>query len=574
VYLTDISDPTYVNKRFFKFPRDERQHLWHDIFQSHFNVDLNLSKTNYLCGDHFKPECFTNTLYSRLHKCAFPSFVNISIPKATPQDNNNYLNVDEPVISSSQNNSECIEDLTLDNENLTKKAIVKRNLLFDNDVTPPPKRQRLSKNTSNSILASIGVTRVKNLTPRKKKLYFIHKKNALKISKLQRYISKQRTEIKPNFNRSKEEVLHSLGKGWDPVARDLLSAQISNSSKERYSWTAPSKVFALALYKRGPKAYRFLKNFMPLPSKNTLADCLKSLPLQTGINNELLSRLKRKVLKMKDVDKYVSLVFDEIQLSKGLQYCAVNDEMVGCVDLGRQNRSNKLAKHALVFLIQGLHLKFKQPIVYYFTENSIPSIKLKEIIAMLIEELQGIGFKPVATICDQGSTNRKAISDLIKSSNEPFFSVNGQKIYALYDPPHLLKNTRNALYKYNILFDDHKLAKFEHIKQCFDIDKTRTFQMMRGLREIYFKLGGFNPLKMKVSVAAKTLSYTVAAAIESMCSSSDLLPAEAIITAEFIGIVDRLWDSFCGSGKMKMCKPLRRPLSASSAHVLFWSDMV
>jgi hypothetical protein len=58
---------------------------------------------------------------------------------------------------------------------------------------------------------------------------------------------------------------------------------------------------------------------------------------------------------------------------------------------------------------------------------------------MLIEELQGIGFKPIATICDQGSTNRNAISDLIKSSNEPFFSVNGQKIYALYDPPHLLK---------------------------------------------------------------------------------------------------------------------------------------
>jgi hypothetical protein len=146
--------------------------------------------------------------------------------------------------------------------------------------------------------------------------------------------------------------------------------------------------------------------------------------------------------------------------------------MVGCVDLGPQNSSNKLAKHALVFLIQGLHFKFKQTIAYYFRENSIPSIKLKEIIAMLIEEL-------VASICD------------------------------------------------------HKLAKFEHIKQCFDIDKTRAFQMMRGLREIYFKLGGFNPLNMKVSVVAKTLSYTVAAAIESMCSSSDLLPAEAIITAEF-----------------------------------------
>jgi hypothetical protein len=97
------------------------------------------------------------------------------------------MSMDLLFISSSQNNSECIEDLTFDNEHLTKKAIVKRNLLFENDVTPPPKRQRLPKNTSNSILASIGVTRVKNLTPRKKKLYFIiHKKNALKINKLQR----------------------------------------------------------------------------------------------------------------------------------------------------------------------------------------------------------------------------------------------------------------------------------------------------------------------------------------------------------------------------------------------------
>jgi hypothetical protein len=59
-----------------------------------------------------------------------------------------------------------------------------------------------------------------------------------------------------------------------------------------------------------------------------------------------------------------------------------------------------------------------------------------------------------------------------------------------------------------------------------------------------------------------------------MCSSTNLLPVEAINTAEFIGSVDSLWDSFCGSGQMKMCKPLRRLLSDKSRHITFWNDAI
>jgi hypothetical protein len=76
---------------------------------------------------------------------------------------------------------------------------------------------------------------------------------------------------------------------------------------------------------------------------------------------------------------------------------------------------------------------------------------------------------------------------------------------------------------------------------------------------------------MKASVAATTLSFTVAAATESMCSSTNLLPVEAINTAEFIGTVDSLWDSFCGSGQMKMCKPLRRLLNDAIEKIGNWS---
>lgn len=227
-----------------------------------------------------------------------------------------------------------------------------------------------------------------------------------------------------------------------------------------------------------------------------------------------------------------------------------------------------------VFMIQGLHKKFKQPVAYYFTEHTVPTKNLKEIIINVIKALQDINLKPVVLVCDQGPTNRKAIASLLCGNDEPFFTVNNQKIFAMYDPPHLLKNTRNALFKYNIKFDSCKTAKFEHIKHCFNIDKQRRFQALRQLREAYFDIKGLNPYKMKVSVAAKTLSYTVACAIESMCSNTNLLPSEALHTAEFVGDIDQLFDSFNGSGKFNCLKPLLRPLSNKSRHLMFWEEIL
>ena len=48
--------------------------------------------------------------------------------------------------------------------------------------------------------------------------------------------------------------------------------------------------------------------------------------------------------------------------------------------------------------------------------------------------------------CDEGSTNRAAVRKLIEESGvtaDNSFLVKGVKIFAIFDPPHLLKNFRN-----------------------------------------------------------------------------------------------------------------------------------
>ncbi|KAJ8979783.1 hypothetical protein NQ317_007691 [Molorchus minor] len=283
---------------------------------------------------------------------------------------------------------------------------------------------------------------------------------------------------------------------------------------------------------------------------------------------------------MDKLNKTVILIFDEIALSEQLTFDSSTDKVVGYVDLGHDlGRRNEFANHALVFMIHGLRKVWKQPVAYYFSRGTIKTNQLIPIIKEVIVELQNSGLKVLATVCDQGPTNRAAIRILCNSTcgsrYGPFFFVNNQKIITLFDVPHLLKALRNAFLKYNIQFDKTKFAKLEHVIKCFNIDKTKRFQGLRKIREMYFYVNKYNSLKMKVSVAARTLSNTVASFIECMISGNLGLPSEAIYTAEFIHDIDTLFDSFNGrTPTPEIGKPYRRCLSAKSRHHGLWDRML
>lgn len=61
---------------------------------------------------------------------------------------------------------------------------------------------------------------------------------------------------------------------------------------------------------------------------------------------------------------------------------------------------------------------------------------------------------PSAVVCDQGSQNRRMFSLLGATYNNPLVDINGQKLFLIYDMPHLIKSLRNNLLDGNIKIEN------------------------------------------------------------------------------------------------------------------------
>jgi hypothetical protein len=106
-----------------------------------------------------------------------------------------------------------------------------------------------------------------------------------------------------------------------------------------------------------------------------------------------------------------------------------------------------------------------------------------------------------------GANIVRALKQLGATRWKPFFKFQSREIVTVYDPPHLLKCTRNLFLKYDVQFESELMhnqlpvtAKWEHILNVYKRDKQNTVQ-------IFYKLSDANlsPVAqdaMKVSFAA------------------------------------------------------------------------
>lgn len=216
-------------------------------------------------------------------------------------------------------------------------------------------------------------------------------------------------------------------------------------------------------------------------------------------------------------------------------------------------------------------------IAYYFTVATISTSNLKSIIKNTILQLKEIGVTVKATICDQGSTQKKAISELCAentvNSTSYTFVVNNIEIVTIFDIPHLLKCTRNALLRCKIIFRPNKTAKFQYIQEVFNLDQTKNYKTLIKLHPRDFKFQD-SFIKMKVSVAARQLSHSIASSIEAF-TISGALPTESLETAEFAELIDNLFDSLNGYTKHAQDgKKYRCVLRNDSPHLELWSKLL
>lgn len=321
-------------------------------------------------------------------------------------------------------------------------------------------------------------------------------------------------------------------------ASDFIMSQIRNVNRPKPGrrFTDDDKIFALNIFKAGPRAYKLLRMTFSLPSKKVLLQMLRKIPFRTGINKNLFAALKNTLLKMEDLDKYCYLVFDEVHLSTQITYNASEDRFIGFKEDGSDSVP-QIADHALVFMVRGLRKQWKQPIAYYFVHKTISSAQLSCLIKGLIVECRLVGLHVLATLSDQGSTNRGAINLLLKDTDRicierrienRFFGylVGDLEVVHLYDPPHLLKCVRNCLLEHNIQFqwkNETKTAKWADIVQYYKFDKgdddiRLTPKIMDG--HVYKQKMN----KMKVSVAAQIFSQRLSAVMRKFSGCCKLKP--------------------------------------------------
>lgn len=315
-------------------------------------------------------------------------------------------------------------------------------------------------------------------------------------------------------------------------------------SKKPKEWPMEQKKLAQQIYFKSPSCYNFLREILnfQMPSKSSLCRWTLIKNLKPGINESILSALKNEVSSMDTKSKKIILIFDEVSIRRDLEYDTVCDVIDGFSQTNN-DRFGSLAKYLTVFMIRGLLKPYKFMISYHATEKNMDGVTLSEVLLSTIKVLIDVGLEVIAIVCDQGPNNRKCYSQLGVTEHTPYFELNKHNIFALYDPPHLIKSVRNNLLSGDLETPDG-IASWAILKELYEYEQNCSTKLCPKLTSRHIYPNAFE--KMRVKLATQALSRTVAAGIKTMHefgTFSDSCCNFALSTANFIEKIDRLFDN-------------------------------
>jgi hypothetical protein len=357
-----------------------------------------------------------------------------------------------------------------------------------------------------------------DITPRKLKLYNTLKTNDSVLYELrENYRTKELKEI---CRLVSSPLIKSVSASLNTEASRFLPSLVRKRPKGRL-WSCKEKALCLSTLKRNPKSYTFLQSLFSLPSKQTLQSTLNTVCFQTGINTHVFKKLRETIQTMPDKDHVCCLMFDEMSIGENLCF---NQEL-GCIegfeDLGSQGRTSNIANRALVFMLRGLRQKWKQPVAYYLTHGSTSVETLVHFLKEVLGACQDSGLVVVATVCNMGANTVKTLKLLGVSAKQPFFRFQSQEIAAVFDPPHLLKYTRDLFQTHDVVnvgfevvVDGERLpctAKWEDLLKIYEGDKKKLIRVLYKVTDSHMHPDA--QTGRKVSFAAQVMSRTAAAFI-------------------------------------------------------------
>ncbi|XP_014672353.1 PREDICTED: uncharacterized protein LOC106812871 isoform X2 [Priapulus caudatus] len=423
---------------------------------------------------------------------------------------------------------------------------------IDKDVVPTPSIESLP-NVSESPSYQ---EKMKNLKRRNKALLTQIHRLKLKVQSI-RTLNQKAAPLTKNRLQQLESLLKEY---LSDIQLHFVMSQIraSNRTVRGRRWTTHDKAFALSLLHSSPKTYRILRKAFALPSVQTLMKVMNNLELYPGFNTNILEALRLKVQNLPPVAKLVCIAMDEMCIKTALSYDRKRDIVEGLVE-------QKLANHAIAFIVRGIIYRWKQPFGFFFSAGTMSGEEMRCRLFEALELLGNIGLTVTAVISDQGSNNINLFqTKLHVTVDKPFFLHEGRKIFVIYDPPHLIKNIRNNLKKHGFTVDEYSI-EWQHIRDFYYKDASKPTRLAPKLTEKHLNLPPFSSLRVKL--ACQVVSHSVATGMKVM-SQWGIINKEAIHTAEFLECFDQLFNAFNSSTTISS-SVMKHAFTATSGHKEF-----
>ncbi|KAH7953794.1 hypothetical protein HPB49_012390 [Dermacentor silvarum] len=201
---------------------------------------------------------------------------------------------------------------------------------------------------------------------------------------------------------------------WQVEVVKFVTQQLQVLLTKASIYPADFLVFCSLVYTIPPHAYRFIRSTakLKLPHPQTIrricASCNAS-PSREQQDDAFLSYATRLASTLKDHERFVTLMMDEIPLQVSFQYKS------GYVT-GAATNSENTAITAYVFMMQSL-LSSNKDVVHILPVANIEAKQLHDFLDQLIRQLEDIGIRVAAVVSDNNSINRKAMSFFCRSSH-------------------------------------------------------------------------------------------------------------------------------------------------------------
>lgn len=200
-------------------------------------------------------------------------------------------------------------------------------------------------------------------------------------------------KLRDSNNFGKQKVINYLSKNFKPEQMTFFRLQLRNIGKKNHGqrYTNEEKTMMLAIYKRGPRVYRYVSLLFGLPNRRTLSRHSAKLKFDTGINVKLFELLKSTSTKLRALERICTIGWDEMALTHHLSYCTSEDFIDGFVDFG-DIRLPEFATHSLTFMIRGVNRAFKQPVAYFYSQN-LTGLEIAELVRLVVRAVHDAGIK-------------------------------------------------------------------------------------------------------------------------------------------------------------------------------------